>query len=424
MHKFENNISSEKPTESQQLIKKRWIILLGGFLLSLMGGMSYAWGSFVVPLKEEFRWTAAQANLPFTVMIITFAIIMIPAGWLQDKIGPRKVATAGAITMLVGYGLSSLIKYIPHPLWLIFSYGIIVGIACGLTYSCIAPTARKWYPDRPGFAVSTSVMGFGLAAVAIAPLKKAMIQYVGIEGTFLILAILAAVLTFIGARLVKTPPENYSAKEKIIVSDTDEEKITDSKDIPPKVFIKTPYFYILWLALAMVIGGGLTAIGLITAYGEVRLNLAPTVAAIAISCYSLVNGLGRPFAGYLADRIGTLKVMITIYIIQATVFLALPWIAVNFALLIICSLILGLGYATTFALFPVLVADKCGTKYLGVNYGLVFSAFAVGAATSLMGSWLWDTTGSFIPAFSLAGGTTIVGLIFLLTLKKKHRSKD
>ncbi len=191
----------------------------------------------------------------------------------------------------------------------------------------------------------------------------------------------------------------------------------------PKVFVKTPYFYILWLALAMVIGGGLTAIGLITAYGEVRLSLAPTVAAIAISCYSLVNGLGRPFAGYLADKIGTLKVMITIYIIQAVVFLALPWIAVNFALLIICSLLLGLGYATTFALFPVLVADRCGTKYLGINYGMVFSAFAIGAATGLIGSWLWDITDSFIPAFLLAGGTTVIGLIFLLVLKRNHLSK-
>ncbi len=172
MYSHNNKISNKKKSNSTNKTQKRWIMLFGGFLLSLMGGMSYAWGSFVVPLKNEFGWTAAQSNLPFTAMIITFAIIMIPAGWLQDKIGPRKVATAGAITMILGYGLSSLIKYIPHPGWLIFSYGVIVGVACGLTYSCIAPTARKWYPDRPGFAVSTSVMGFGLAAVVIAPLKK------------------------------------------------------------------------------------------------------------------------------------------------------------------------------------------------------------------------------------------------------------
>lgn len=85
---------------------KRWVVLLGGFLLSLMGGMSYAWGSFVVPLVQDWGWTATQATLPFTVMIIVFAITMIPAGWIQDRIGPRKVAT-GVRCIHSGHGFRS-----------------------------------------------------------------------------------------------------------------------------------------------------------------------------------------------------------------------------------------------------------------------------------------------------------------------------
>ena len=407
-----------------EMTKGRWKILLGGFLLSLMGGLSYAWGSFVIPLKDGYGWTAAQANLPFTFMIIVFALTMIPAGWIQDKIGPRKVATAGAIAMFIGYSLSALVDYIPNPGWLIFSYGIIVGTACGLTYSSIAPTARKWFADRPGFAVSTSVMGFGLAAVAFAPLKKTMINSLGVNGTFLVLALTVAVVALLGARLMKNPPEGYFVNAAGKVADSDEPAPLSKKtDVTPKEFLRTSDFYILWFALAMVIGGGLTAIGLITAYGEVELSLAPAVAATAISVYSLVNGLGRPLAGYIADRVGTLKVMVVIYIIQAAVFLALPWVAVNLTLLILCALFLGLGYATTFALFPVVVAAEVGPKYLGVNYGMVFSAFAIGAVTGLAGSWLWDVTGSFTPAFLLAGGTTVVGLILLVVLQKRFKKR-
>ncbi len=417
-----NKINNGKLADPLNLLKRRWIVLFGGFLLSLMGGMSYAWGSFVIPLKEQWGWTAAQANLPFTVMIITFAVSMIPAGWLQDRVGPRKVATAGALTFFLGYGLSGLIHYLPYPGWLSFSYGLIVGLACGLTYSCIAPTARKWYADRPGFAVSTSVMGFGLAAVVFAPLKKTMIEHLGTDGTFFLLAVFVAVVAFIGARMLKPTPVGFEAQKLFKAKDR---KTLNPADVPeeilPKVFLKMPVFYILWLALAMVIGGGLTAIGLITAFGEVKLNLAPAVAATAISAYSLSNGLGRPIVGYLADRIGSIKVMIVIYIIQAAVFLALPWVAVSFSLLIIFSILLGLGYATTFALFPVIVASKVGAKYLGVNYGMVFSAFAVGAITGFMGSWLWDITGSFIPAFLIAGGTTIVGIILLYVLRSKFK---
>jgi OFA family oxalate/formate antiporter-like MFS transporter len=101
------------------------------------------------------------------------------------------------------------------------------------------------------------------------------------------------------------------------------------------------------------------------------------------------------------------------------VFLVFPWVATSPLRLFICSLLLGLGYASTFALFPVVVAAVSGTEHLGVNYGLVFSAFGLGAITSLIGSWLLDITGSFNSAFLIAGFATVFGLILLIILHQK-----
>ena len=404
---------------SEKLLRRRWIVLFGGFLLSLMGGMSYAWGSFVLPLAENWGWTAAQANLPFTVMIIVFSLTMIPAGWLQDKYGPRKIAMVGSIMFLVGYSLAALMRFFPYPIWLTLAYGIGVGIACGLTYATIAPTARKWFADRPGFAVSLAVMGFGLAAVIFAPLKKEMIAVWGVDGTLFALGIFITAVSFIGANLIKNPPSNWKAPENVNSNFKVKDVIKVVEEVTPQEFIRTPRFYMLWLALAAVIGGGLTAIGLLTAYGEIELQLAPAFAAFSVSFYSLANGMGRPAMGWMADRFGSIRVMIGVYIIQSSVFIAFPWVATNYLLLFICSLLLGLGYATTFALFPVVVAKISGTKHLGMNYGLVFSAFGLGAITSLIGSWLLDLTGSFTPAFLLAGFATVFGLILLMILYKK-----
>ena len=414
-----NNLPNTNLADPAKLTQNRWLILLGGFLLSLMGGMSYAWGSFVVPLIQDWGWSATQANMPFTVMIIIFAFTMIPAGWIQDKIGPRKVATAGAFLFMTGNGLAALRSGFPRPAWLIFSYGLIVGLACGFTYACIAPTARKWYADRPGFAVSTAVMGFGLAAVVFAPLKRSMIEIWGVDGTFAFLALFTGLVSLAGARIIRNPPAGFLPKHR----KQKKSPVSTIDDVHPRQFIRTPQFYILWLALAMVIGGGLTAIGLFTAFGEIELGLAPALAATAMSAYALANGLGRPAVGFFSDKIGTLRVMLRIYTLQAVIFLALPWIALNLPLLIICALLLGLGYATTFALFPVLVAAGFGTRDLGMNYGLVFSAFALGAVTSLIGSWLLDTTGSFIPAFLLAGSSTVAGLILLLVLSHLQKKQ-
>jgi OFA family oxalate/formate antiporter-like MFS transporter len=404
---------------SEDFLIRRWFVLLGGFLLSLMGGMSYAWGSFVLPLVEDWGWSTAQANLPFTVMIIVFSITMIPAGWLQDKYGPRKVAFVGSILFFVGYSLAALMRYFPFPTWLTMTYGIGVGLACGLTYSTIAPTARKWFSDRPGFAVSLAVMGFGLAAVIFAPLKKTIIGLLGVDGTLFALGIFITVVSLIGAKLIRNPPNEWIPPENTNSNSQLKVKPKVIEELSPSEFIKTTRFYILWLALAAVIGGGLTAIGLLTAYGEIELQLAPAFAALAVSFYSLANGLGRPVMGWMADRWGSIRVMIGVYIIQSSVFIIFPWVATNYLLLFICSLLLGLGYATTFALFPVVVSKISGTKHLGMNYGLVFSAFGLGAITSLIGSWLLDLTGSFTPAFLLAGFATVFGLILLLILYVK-----
>lgn len=400
--------------------RRRWTVLLGGFLLSLVGGMSYAWGSFVVPLVNDWGWSAAEATIPLTTLIAVFAVTMIPSGWLQDKIGPRKVATAGSVLFLVGYSLASLMRFIPSHTWLILMYGGVVGVACGLTYSCIAPTARKWYADRPGFAVSTAVMGFGLAAVVVAPLKKVMIEALGVDGTILLLGIFVFVLSLAGARLMRNPAPDWTPP---LLAGSSHSKARKSpaavKDVTPGQFLRTPVFYCLWVALAAVIGGGLTAIGLLIPFGELHLKLSPTEAALSISIFSLVNGLGRPVAGWLADRIGAIRVMMIVYTIQAAVFLAMPLIVDSYLILLACSFLLGSGYAVTFALFPVLVASGVGTRFLGINYGLVFSAFGIGALTGFIGSRLLDSTGSFTPAFLLAGATTLIGLAILIALRKK-----
>lgn len=416
-------VKEKNKLDHEQFKRTRWYVLLGGFLLSLMGGMSYAWGSFVVPLSQNWGFTTTEANLPFTVMIIVFAISMIPAGWIQDKYGPRKVAAAGASVFLIGYSLAGLIRYFTHPAWLTLSYGIGVGIACGLTYAVIAPTARKWFSDRPGFAVSIAVMGFGLAAVVFAPLQKQMINAFGVDGTLFALGVFVTIVAFLGSRLIRNPPQNWSPPSTSSSPSKSQSQPSTPENVPPKKFVKTPVFYLLWLALAAVIGGGLMAIGLLTAYGEIELQLPPVMAALAVSFYSAANGLGRPFMGWIADRIGTVRVMMIIYTVQAAVFLGFPWIATTQLRLFLSSILLGMGYAATFALFPVVVAEVSGTKHLGTNYGLVFSAFGLGAITGLMGSWLLDLTESFTPAFLLSGTATILGLILLITIHKKYGVK-
>lgn len=396
----------------------RWRIVLAGFLLALMGGMSYAWGVLVLPLMDRFGWSKAEAALPFTVFLLVFALAMVPAGRLQDRLGPRAVATVGALLYFVAYAGAALIGHLHSVWWLVATYGVLGGIACGLTYACIAPSARKWFPDKPALAVSTAVMGFGLAALVLAPLKSEYLIVVhGIEGTFLIIGAATLVVDLLAARLLRNPPEGWSAPG---VSPASAAAAVPTLDLSPSQVWRTARFWIIWLAFGAVISGGLVAIGLIPAYGR-AIGLDSAQAALAISVFAAFNGFGRPLGGLLADRHGVLPVMLATYAVQAVVLLGFSLYAQTLPALLIAAALLGWGFAVTLGLFPVLTSACFGVRHLGANYGLVFTAFGAGALVPLWASWLHDRSGSYGPAFVAAGGLAVLGLVLCIALRSVLR---
>jgi OFA family oxalate/formate antiporter-like MFS transporter len=406
-------------TKEQKVAARRWAIPFAGFLLALMGGISYAWGVFVIPMREKFGWTTVEATLPFTVFMVVFALTMVPGGRLQDRLGPRKTSAIGAGLFLVAYWAAALIDNIPYLWWLLLVFSVIGGTACGLTYACVAPPARKWYPDKPGAAISFAVMGFGLAAVVFAPLKADfLIPAYGIAGTFLTLAIIVPTVCFFAAAIIKDPPKGWTVP---VVTDSRKSKASLVKqELSPHDFIGKPLFWVIWLAYGCVIAGGLMSMSLIPAYGIKIVGLTAEEAALALSIFAGVNGFGRPLAGMLIDRFGVVTVMIFTYIIQASTLLAFHLFAITLPALYVAAILLGWGFAVTLSAFPALTAICSGLRNFGINNGIVFTAFGAGAFASAIGAWLFDITGSFTPAFVSAGVLAGMGIILCVVLKRKY----
>lgn len=397
----------------------RWSVPFAGFLLGLMGGIAYAWGVFVVPLRDKFGWTTAEAALPFTVFMVIFALTMVPAGKLQDIMGPRKVSAIGALLFMLAYGLAAGVGHFPYTWWLVITYGVIGGVACGLTYACIAPPARKWFPDRPGLAISFAVMGFGLAAVIFAPLKADyLIPAYGIEGTLFVIGIITSIVSLFAAWLTRNPPEGWRPSGWEGTWGAKQTRVRH--DATPGNIISSAPFWIIWLTFAVVIFGGLMCIKVIPTYGLNVLNLTAAEAAMAIAVFAVFNGFGRPVAGFLSDRFGVIWVMMVTYAIQAITLLSFDLFAVTLPRLYIAAALLGWGFAVTLSLFPVLTASYFGTKHMGANYGMVFTAFGVGALGPWVGGAIYDATGYFTWAFLLAGIMAVIGLMLCIILKKKY----
>jgi OFA family oxalate/formate antiporter-like MFS transporter len=62
-----------------------WIVTFAGTGINLALGVLYAWSVVSKQITREWGWNETQAALPYSVAIIVFAVMMVPAGRMQDK---------------------------------------------------------------------------------------------------------------------------------------------------------------------------------------------------------------------------------------------------------------------------------------------------------------------------------------------------
>ncbi|MEK6568747.1 MAG: MFS transporter, partial [candidate division NC10 bacterium] len=79
-----------------------------GIFINLCLGNLYAWSVFRIPLQKAYGWTAIQATVPFALSIVFFAVAMVIAGRMQDKMGPRTIGMLGGILVGAGFVLSGV----------------------------------------------------------------------------------------------------------------------------------------------------------------------------------------------------------------------------------------------------------------------------------------------------------------------------
>jgi OFA family oxalate/formate antiporter-like MFS transporter len=389
--------------------------------------------------EHAYGWTALDALAPYALALLFFAFTMVFAGRLQDKYGPRIVASVGGLFVGAGMIVASFSDYSAkgNHMPLILGFGVLTGIGIGLAYACATPAAVKWFhPSKRGLISGLVVAGFGLASVYTAPLTTQMIASIGLNGTFLYLGIgfLIAIIAF--SQLLQNPPAGYTpavpagfeAKE----TKTQADVVTHIRDYDWPQMVKTVQFYLLWLMYGFAAFAGLMMTGLIGKVAPELLSPADYAAMssaefmgiamasgfLLVMALAVGNGAGRPLIGIVSDRIGRVPSMIIVFLLQALLVALILPNSHSLAMLLVVAAGIGACYGANLALFPAATYDFFGTKHGGVNYGLVFTAWGVGGALgNYAAGWIKDATGTFTPAYYVAAALLVVAAVLALTVK-------
>lgn len=370
-------------------------ILIAGICINLCMGVIYAW-SVIGKALVTLGWSNADAGMPYTIGIVTFAAGVLIAGNLQDRMGPRNLVISGAA--MVGLGLIAS-SFVSSPLALLLTFGVMVGTGIGFAYACLSPSAMKWFhPSKKGMVNGLIAGGFGMASLYIAPLASYLIGEYSISTTFLVLGIGILAVAVPMACTIVNPPAGYTPEVPAGFSEPANKKA--AYNFTWREMVKTRQFYLMYVSFAFASSAGLMLIGNITSIALHQGGIQE--AAYLVSLLAFFNTFGRIGMGMLSDKIGRVNTLLVAVALQIGNMMLFPTLSgeMGFAL---GAAIAGIGYGALLSVYPSMTADFFGMKNYGSNFGVLYTAWGIsGFMGPVMAGMIVDSTGSYGLAYTIS----------------------
>jgi MFS transporter, OFA family, oxalate/formate antiporter len=393
----------------------RWPALVGGGLLNVALGTYYAWSVYVPALEKDFGWARTQTSLVATIDMVMLASSFLLAGVLQNRIGPRAVATIGGLLFSTGLFLAS---YTQSLTWLYLTWGVMVGIGLGFGYLAPITVGSKWFPNHRGLVNGLAIGIFAAGSGIFGPIASALIQRIGWRSTFQVFAGLFFLFTMVGAYLMKDPPEGYQPPAS--GSKAVNRPRVHHLEVPTLQVLRTPMFYALWLAYALGTTAGTMVISQLVPFARAS-GFNAQNAAFAITVGAIGSAAGRFLSGWMSDHFGRLLTLRSIIALSMVATPSLYVFREEVLLFYVLLFVVYYCYGTQLSVYTALAGDFYGTKYLATNYGVLLLAWGfAGVLGPVIGSRVFVSTGTYQYAFFGSAVLACAALGLLAIIRPPH----
>jgi OFA family oxalate/formate antiporter-like MFS transporter len=408
--------------EVEQLLKTRgsfrWIqLFLGIVCMVMIANLQYGWTLFVNPIADKFGWTKASIQVAFTIFVL-FETWLVPVeGYLVDRYGPRPVVLVGGLLCGIGWVMNAF----ADTLMLLYIAAAISGIGAGAVYGTCVGNALKWFPDRRGLAAGLTAAGFGAgSALTVLPIQ-AIIKTMGFQTAFLYfgigqgLVVMLVALALVDPRRVVNPGIARQAAKP-----PNPRILQTKRDYRPMEIVREPVFWVMYAMFVMVAAGGLMAVAQLAPIakdfkiGDVPVSiLGLTLPALtfALTIDRVLNGLTRPFFGWVSDHIGRELTMLLAFTLEGVGIMFLFQFGQDPVLFVVLSGLVFFAWGEIYSLFPSTNADTFGAKFAAANAGLLYTAKGTASLLVPLSSVLTAATGNWHAVFVVASALNIVAAL-------------
>jgi OFA family oxalate/formate antiporter-like MFS transporter len=304
---------------------------------------------------------------------------------------------------------------------------IVAGIGAGAVYGTCVGNALKWFPDRRGLAAGITAAGFGAgSALTVAPIQ-AMIRDSGFQTTFLYFGLGQGIIIVILAFFLFAPkPGQVPATVQNLAL------VQSRRNYEPTEVLRHPIFWLMYLMFVIVGAGGLMVTANLKPIGvDWKIDTIPvtlmgmtmTAVTFAATIDRILNGLTRPFFGWVSDMIGRENTMFIAFGLEGVGIWTLYMLGHDPIWFVILSGLVFFAWGEIYSLFPSTCTDTFGAKFATTNAGLLYTAKGTAALLVPIANYVQQSSGSWDKVFLIAAGANILAsLIAIVALKPLRKA--
>jgi OFA family oxalate/formate antiporter-like MFS transporter len=406
--------------------RSRWTqLVLGIVCMAMIANLQYGWTLFVLPIDQAHHWGRASIQLAFTIFVVTETWLVPFEGWVIDRLGPRPTVLLGGVLI----GAAWMLSAVAGTLAVLYAAAALGGIGAGIVYGATVGNALKWFPDRRGLATGLTAAGFGAgSALTIVPIS-AWIATHGYASAFMVFGAVQGAVVAVAALALAAPPGN-PPPAGVFAPGTVSSPVDG--DFTPLRMLAEPVFWLMYLLFVLVGAGGLMAtaqLAVVAADFQVAgvpvtlLGLTLPALTFALSIDRVLNGLTRPFFGWLSDHIGRENTMFIAFALEGAGILAMVRYAHDPLSFVLLSGVVFFAWGEIYSLFPATSGDTFGRRHATANYGLLYTAKGTAALIVPFGNLLRDATGSWTAVFHIAAAANLLAAVLALFVLKPLRRR-
>ncbi|HKX28088.1 MAG TPA: nitrate/nitrite transporter [Blastocatellia bacterium] len=313
-------------------------------------------GALGIYITESLGLNTAQKAMVVAAPILSGSLLRLPLGLLSDRIGAKRVGTA----MLAFLFLPLTFGWLAGgSLPALLAVGLMLGTA-GASFAVALPLASRWYPpSRQGLVMGIAAAGNSGTAITnlLAPRLAEQMGWHNVLGcSMLPLAVVLAAFVLMArdnpSQVKRQPVRNYL----LVLKQSD----------------------LWWFCLfySVTFGGYVGLCSFLPLFFRDQYQVTPITAGYLTAVAALSGSLVRPLGGYLADRLGGVRMLsVLLALIGAAYFLIAQLPSLRFAAVMIAGgmVCLGMGNGAVFQIVPQRFRHE-----IGVASGMVGAAGGIG----------------------------------------------